>query len=105
MVLLRKSRRPTAWLTTTMLVLAGLGQSFADDHDAARAAVERGEIRSLTEVLKDVHGKLPGEVVGVEIEREGGRWLYEFRLVDGNGHLFEAYVDARKGSIERIEEK
>jgi len=98
------------WLSLTALMTvlpsAGLWQATADeDHDAARAAVERGEIRPLTEVLKHVRGKLPGDIVGVEIEQEDGRWLYEFRLVDGKGHLFEAYVDPRNGKIERVEEK
>lgn len=103
--------RLIVWLCLTAVMVtvppsAGLWQAAADeDHDAARAAVERGEIRSLTDVLKDVREKLPGDIVGVEIEQEDGRWLYEFRLVDGKGHLFEAYVDARNGNIERIEEK
>ena len=33
------------------------------------------------------------------------RWRYEFRVVDGQGRLFEVYVNARSGEIERIKEK
>lgn len=82
----------------------------ASDHDkgapdAVRRAVEAGEIKSLADILASVRGKLPGEIAGVEIEREHGRWLYEFRLVDDKGRLYEAYVDARSGEIERIKEK
>ncbi|WP_035718279.1 PepSY domain-containing protein [Bradyrhizobium japonicum] len=82
----------------------------ASDHDkgapdAVRRAVEAGEIKSLADILASVRGKLPGEVAGVEIERERGRWLYEFRLVDDKGRLYEAYVDARSGEIEHIKEK
>ena len=29
--------------------------------------------------------KLPGEIVGTEIERKKGRWMYEFRVVDDRG--------------------
>lgn len=75
------------------------------DHDSVRRAVERGEIRPLTEIINVVRGKLAGEVAGVEIERKNGRWLYEFRVVDDKGRLFEVYVDARTGGIERIKEK
>jgi uncharacterized membrane protein YkoI len=75
------------------------------DHDAVRLAVERGEIRPLVEILAIIRDKLPGHVAGVEIERKAGRWLYEFRVVDGKGRLFEVYVDARTGNIERIKEK
>lgn len=78
-----------------------------DEHrrDEVRRAVEAGEIRSLADILKAVRGKLPGEIAGVEIEHEDGRWRYEFRVVDRQGRLFEVYIDARSGEIERIEEK
>lgn len=73
--------------------------------DEVRRAVETGEIHSLAEILSTLRGKLPGEVAGVEIEHEDGHWRYEFRVVDGQGRLFEVYVDARSGEIERIKEK
>ena len=95
-------------LLTILLAVASLATPMrADpaDHDAVRQAVERGEIRSLADILGLVRGKLPGEIAGVEIERKNGRWLYEFRTVDAKGRLFEVYVDAGNGQIERIKEK
>ncbi len=86
------------------LLMSGPGAQ-ARDHDAVRQAVERGEIRALADILNGLSGKLPGDIVGVEIEQKNGRWLYEFRAVDGNGRLYEIYVDARSGAIERIKEK
>ena len=82
----------------------------ASDKDEVRRdemlrAVETGEIRSLADILNAVRSKLPGEVAGVEVERKNGRWLYEFRVVDSKGRLFDVYVDARSGEIERIKEK
>lgn len=74
-------------------------------HDAVRRAVEAGEIRPLADIMADVRGKLPGEIAGVEIERKHDRWLYEFRVIDARGRLFEVYIDARDGTIERIKEK
>jgi uncharacterized membrane protein YkoI len=84
-----------------------LGSSglWARDHDEVRRAVERGEIRPLTEILAATRGKLPGEIAGIEIEQKDGRWVYEFRVVDRQGRLFEVYVDARTAGIERIKEK
>ena len=73
--------------------------------DEVRRAVETGQIRSLADILKAVRENLPGEVAGVEIDRKDGRWRYEFRVVDGQGRLFEVYIDARSGEIERIKEK
>jgi uncharacterized membrane protein YkoI len=92
-------------LAAAMLIASGIGGVDARDHDAARRAVEAGEIRPLTDLLKDVRGKLPGEVIGVKIEQKSGRWFYEFRAVDKKGRLFEIYVDARTGEIERVKEK
>lgn len=90
-------------------LLSTMPAAVADDdkheRDAVHRAVEAGEIKSLADILAAVRGKLPGEVAGVEIEREHGRWLYEFRVVDGKGRLYEVYVDARSGKIEKIKEK
>lgn len=86
-------------------VLLATGPLAARDHDAIRHAVETGEIRALTEILNDVRTKLPGEIVGVKVERDDGRWFYEFRTVDSKGQVFEVYVDAHSGKIERVKEK
>ncbi|WP_338693291.1 PepSY domain-containing protein [Bradyrhizobium sp. 26S5] len=87
------------------LLIAGGAPALARDHDDARRAVEAGEIRPLADILNTVKGKLPGEVVGVKLEREAGAWLYEFRVVDEKGRLFEIHIDARSGEVERAKEK
>lgn len=90
-----------------LAALAPAGPAFAQprDHDRVRDAVMRGEIKPLADILEAVRGKLPGEIVGVEIERKNDRWIYEFRVVDAKGRLFDAYVDAASGEIQRIKEK
>lgn len=75
------------------------------EHDAVRDAVARGEIKSLADIIEAVRGKLPGEIVGTQLERKHDKWLYEFRTVDRDGRLFEVYVDAASGEIARIKEK
>jgi uncharacterized membrane protein YkoI len=82
-----------------------LGDQHDHDHDAARRAVQRGEIRPLADLLAIVRDKLPGEITGVELERERGRWMYEFRVIDKAGRLFEVYVDAESGDIKKTKEK
>lgn len=96
-----------------VLVAAALAASVPasardrDEHsrDEIRRAVDAGEIKSLADILATVRSQLPGEIAGVEIERKDGRWLYEFRVIDSKGQLFDAYVDARSGEIERVKEK
>jgi uncharacterized membrane protein YkoI len=92
------------------VLLAAAPATLASDHgeqapEEVRRAVEAGEIRSLADILAEVRSKLPGEIVGVKIEREHGRWIYEFRVADSKGRLYEVYVDARSGKIEKIKEK
>lgn len=94
---------------TIALAAFGGGHLLADDHrrdqDAARQAVERGEIKPLADILATIRSRLPGDVVGVKIERKRSRWVYELRVAGAKGRLFEVYVDAQTADIDRIKEK
>jgi uncharacterized membrane protein YkoI len=87
------------------LALGPAANAEAHKQEEVRRAVERGEIQSLADTLGAIREKLPGEIVGVEIEHENGGWRYEFRVVDSKGRVFEVYVDARTSEIGRIKEK
>jgi len=108
---MRPVMRHAAFVLAALLAAAApsfSGAARADgkaDQDAVRRAVERGELRPLAEILASLRGRLPGEVLGVEAERRKGQWVYEFRVVDGNGRLYEVYVDGKSGAIDRIKEK
>ncbi|MEN6541914.1 PepSY domain-containing protein [Parvibaculum sp.] len=69
------------------------------DHDRARRARERGEIKSLEEIMPTVSREAPGEISHIELERDDGLWVYEFRIIDAKGHLEEIKVDAATGRI------
>jgi uncharacterized membrane protein YkoI len=56
------------------------------------------------ELLERLKTQVPGEVVGVEFEREDGKWVYEFKVIDDRGRLLEVYVDARTGAVLSMEE-
>jgi uncharacterized membrane protein YkoI len=77
-----------------------------DDHayDRARRAVDRGETLPIAELLERLKTRVPGEVIGVEFEREDGIWVYEFKVIDASGRLLEVYVDARTGEVLSMEE-
>jgi len=69
------------------------------DHDRARRARERGEIKSLEEIMPMVAREAPGDVSHIELEHDDGLWIYEFRVIDSKGHLEEIKVDAATGRI------
>jgi len=62
--------------------------------EGALRALENGQARPLVEILEIVRERLGGEVVGVDFERRGGRFAYEFKVVTPSGNLREIYVDA-----------
>lgn len=84
---------------------AGVGRAETSDQDALWGAVKRGEIRPLADLIGIVRDRAPGEITGVEIEREHGRWVYEFRVVDKKGRLLDVHLDAHSGEIRQIREK
>ncbi len=103
-------RRRTILLTFALLTAAG-GPARADedrsdrhDHDRARWAREQGHARPLAEILDQVRDQLGGEVVGVEFDRDGSRYVYEFKVITSAGRLREVYVDAMTAEIMKSED-
>lgn len=77
------------------------------DYERARAALDRGEVRPMAEILAAVAAQVPGEVVEVEFERQrrGGQvlWVYELKVIDGQGQVLEVLVDAATARVLEVE--
>ncbi len=96
--------RKGVWRFAGGALLAGLlaPVAWADsDHDRARAALVAGEVLPLDDVLQRVARQHPGHVLEVELEREDGRWVYELKLLQGDGGVLKLEVDARDGTVLR----
>lgn len=100
--------KASCWSTVLPCVAAlclgvcALSSVHADDqrdHDRARAALKAGEVLSLQEVLDKVKQSHPGEVLEVELEREGGRWVYELKVLQIGGRLLRLDVDAKTALV------
>lgn len=74
-----------------------------DDHDALREALERGEIMALSDLKQAVTARIKGDIIAVEAERKREGFVYEFKILTGNGHIVEVYVRARDGTILKVE--
>ena len=101
------ARRASNWvLPAALLVLAPAASAspHEHDHDRARAALARGEVRPLAEILAVVHDAVPGDIVEVELEREGGVWVYELKVISPDGRRLEVLIDAATGTLLEHEE-
>lgn len=74
------------------------------DHERARRALEEGRARPLADILTQVRGRLGGEVIDVELDRENGRYIYELKVITPAGQLREVHVDALTAEILKDEE-
>jgi len=90
------------FLTTLSGMAAAFGAAPAlarDDQERARAALAAGEIRPLSEILAEIERRYIGRVIEVELDRENGRWVYDFKLLPPSGRIFELEVDAATATL------
>jgi len=83
-----------AWVLALATVAIG-----DEDHEQARRLREAGEILPLEQVLKAARAAQPGRVIGVELENDDGRHVYEVELLDERGQVWELYFDAASGAL------
>jgi uncharacterized membrane protein YkoI len=78
----------------------GSHERFSEhDHDRAERARERGEVRPLEEIMPILRQRSPGEVAQIELEREHGVWIYEFKVINPAGRLLKIRIDAATGRV------
>ena len=84
--------------------------AYADNDDSGRShqrsirkAVQQNQILPLGKIKRIIEKKTKSEIIYIELEREHGQWVYEFKIVDRKGRLREIYVDATSGKILKSE--
>lgn len=98
-------------LLAAALMLAALAGAAApaaatfEDYERARAALARGEILPLAEILQRVEAETGGRMIEVEFEIGDGQHLYELELIQPDGRIIEVTVDAASGEILAIEDE
>ena len=75
------------------------------DQDRARAALQAGEVLSLRTILERVESDYPGQVIEAELERKGGRWVYELKLVQTGRQVIKLEIDASSAEVLRRDER
>lgn len=104
---LAEHRRMRTLSVMTLFAFLSGASAAADapvrDHDAARQAVESGQQRPLSAILKQIEATHPGRVLEIERDREDGRTVYEIELLDARGRVIELTVDAASGEVLRTD--
>lgn len=88
-----------SFLLALALILAPSVHADDDDHERARAALQRGEILPLSQVLDIARARDPGRVIDVELDDDDGRHVYEIEILDRRGRIIEFKIDAANGRI------
>lgn len=105
-------KRILAAVLVASLVL-GVAASVADDdergkhareHEEIRAALQRGEVLPLARILAIAQEKVPGDVLEVELESKRGALVYEIKVLAQSGRVREIKIDARNGTVLKIED-
>lgn len=81
------------------LVLAAPAAGAAKDLDRLRDAVKRGDVLPLSVLQEKLRASYPGDIIRVELDEDDGRFIYEFKVLQANGRLYEIEMDARDGRI------
>jgi uncharacterized membrane protein YkoI len=90
---------PAAVLLLNAAVIAGSAGALAEalPPETARMLAAHGDILPLVEVLN--RAAVEGEIIGVVLHREEGRYLYKIKAL-GQGGQYRIYeVDAKNGSF------
>jgi uncharacterized membrane protein YkoI len=91
-------------------IVLGVAASFADDdrhareHEEIRAALQRGEVLPLARILAIAQERVPGDVLEVELESKRGALVYEIKVLTQSGRVREIKIDARNGTVLKIED-
>ncbi|MCK3779830.1 hypothetical protein MZK49_24355 [Ensifer sesbaniae] len=78
------------------------GGGRRSDQERARAAVERGDILPLKDVLRLVDEDKYGRVIGVDLRGSGSREVYRLRTRDRQGTIRNLRINARTGKFMNI---
>ncbi|WP_283193285.1 PepSY domain-containing protein [Rhizobium sp. AN80A] len=90
-------------IAISLLVCATSYAQAAEDSDLAREAMKRGEILPLSRILSIAEQVTGGRMMDLELDRHGGRYVYDLKMIDTKGQMIELKLDASNGRILELE--
>lgn len=75
-------------------------RSDSDKLNRVRDAVRGESLMPLWMIKARVIAQFGHQIIATEIEEKNGkRWVYEFKVIDRRGRLLEVYIDAHDGRV------
>ena len=89
------------------LVAPGMALASDDgDHERARQAMVRGDVLPLKRVMERLDALRPGgNILEVELEQHGGRWVYEIKQLEPGGQIVKIKLNAKTGDLLEVKER
>jgi uncharacterized membrane protein YkoI len=89
--------------------LTGSGFAVASetpDHEQARQAMVRGDVLPLKRVMEHLERQRSGgHILEVELEQDGGRWVYEIKQLEAGGQLVKVKLNAQTGELLEVKQR
>ncbi|MCX4029751.1 PepSY domain-containing protein [Endozoicomonas sp. SM1973] len=64
---------------------------------------QQGVILPMSQLLRQVRQRYPGELLNAELERDDGIYEYELKILNPQGQVWEIEVNAQTGAILEVE--
>ena len=99
------------WAVGAAIALATVAGSglvvLAGDDQAARAArlSKNGDILPLEQILERAQAQHPGKLLEAELEDEQDQYVYEIKILDNKGMVWEMEFDAKTGALMRSKQE
>ena len=58
---------------------------------------------SMEEAMNIAVGRVPGQIIKVELDKEKGIWVYQVDIITSQGVKYEVEVDINSGNIVKVE--
>ncbi|MBS7811786.1 PepSY domain-containing protein [Roseococcus pinisoli] len=69
----------------------------SSEREELRLAVERGQVRPMSQFLGEVERRHNGRVIEAELDRHRGRIVWEVKILPAQGRTFKVRLDAATG--------
>jgi len=92
-------------LLAVLLFFPLVSQADDIDHDDAYRLQQSGKILSLEEIIERARQHHDGKILEVELEKKRKAFIYEIKILDKEGTLWEMKINATDGTLVSQEEE